>query len=269
MAVLRGVSGRVHTFLTPHWPTRRLTGAMIYPAPEVGEVDRHSFEILRRIPMFASLEGPWLLQLARRMRKVSYPAKSEIVRQGDPGGDLYLVKQGHLKVMSQSREGRDVVLAVMGPGEVFGEVTLLDGAPRSATVTALEPVDLLLLERRDCLDFLRANPEISVRIIQVLAQRVRHLSQRSEDVALLDVSCRLARAVLQLRQRFSSSEEPGLLTVKLSQQELGDLIGATRESVNKRLRSWEQAGVIRQVGGYLHLVDEQALQTMAGRGGDA
>ena len=182
MAVLRGVSGRVHTFLTPHWPTRRLTGAMIYPAPEVGEVDRHSFEILRRIPMFASLEGPWLLQLARRMRKVSYPAKSEIVRQGDPGGDLYLVKQGHLKVMSQSREGRDVVLAVMGPGEVFGEVTLLDGAPRSATVTALEPVDLLLLERRDCLDFLRANPEISVRIIQVLAQRVRHLSQRSEDV---------------------------------------------------------------------------------------
>lgn len=191
MAQSQGMSGQVDARLTRHWPTRRLTNAMIYPAPEVDDAERRSFEILRRIPMFASLEGPWLLQLARRMRKVSYPAKSEIVRQGDPGGDLYLVKRGHLKVVSQSREGRDVVLAVMGPGEVFGEVTLLDGAPRSATVTSLEPVDLLLLERRDCLDFLRANPEISVRIIQVLAERVRYLSQRSEDVALLDVSCRL------------------------------------------------------------------------------
>jgi CRP-like cAMP-binding protein len=155
----------------------------------------------------------------------------------------------------------------MSDGEVFGEVALLDGGKRSATCTALEPCELLVIDRVQFMHLLEDSPSIAVKLLHVLAQRLRRLSQRSEDAAFLDVPSRLARSLLDLATRFGERQRApasGIcIALRLSQQELGELVGATRESVNKHLSDWTRQGFLKLRDGRMVISDIESVRRLA------
>lgn len=221
---------------------------------------------LRRFPLFQSLSDAQLRPLAMRVFVKAYEDRETVVRQGEPGGDMFAILAGHLKVTARGRSGKDALLALMGPGEVFGEVTLLDGSPRSATVTCLEPTQLLVVQRETFLGFLEMAPSVAIHLVAALSRRLRKISERSEDIAFLDVSRRLAKTLLKLARDYGDVDGGASdvrIGLKLTQQELGELVGATRESVNKHLNHWAQQGVLRIEDQHVVVADSQAMRTMA------
>jgi CRP-like cAMP-binding protein len=159
------------------------------------------------------------------------------------------------------------VLGIMSAGEVFGEVALLDDGVRSASCTTIDPSELLVIRREQFLALLHGSPSIAVELLTVLARRLRRLSQRSEDAAFLDVPSRLARSLLDLARRFGERQRApssGIyIALKLSQQELGDLVGATRESVNKHLSDWTRQGIVNLRDGRIVIADEDKVRHLA------
>jgi CRP-like cAMP-binding protein len=196
----------------------------------------------------------------------SFASREAVVTQGEPARALFAIVRGRLKVVSCGPDGRDTALGIMAEGEVFGEVALIDGGSRSATVTAIEPCELLVIDREPFLELLRGSPPISIKLLVVLAKRLRRLSQRSEDAAFLDVPSRLARSLLDLAARFGERRERSSdisISLKLSQQELGDLIGATRESINKHLSDWTRQGFLRLQSGHMIISDLESVRRLA------
>ena len=223
--------------------------------------------LLGSIPLFEGLDEQELAKIRALAQIRFYPARAVVVTQGEPALALFAIVRGRLKVVACGPDGRDTVLGIMGEGEIFGEVALIDGGPRSATCTAVEPCDLLTIERAQFLKLLDESPAISIKLLYVLAQRLRRLSQRSEDAAFLDVPSRLARSLLDLATRFGERGRPQAssirISLKLSQQELGDLVGATRESVNKHLGDWTRQGILKLEGGRMIISDIESVRRLA------
>jgi CRP-like cAMP-binding protein len=219
-------------------------------------------EVLRRVPLLEGLTDQELRAISELATRRRCRARQTVVQQSDPGEELFAVVSGRLKAVSTDPEGRETALAVMGPGEVFGEVALLDGGPRSLSVVALEPCELLVIHRDHWLRFVRGSPETAIKLLAVLAGRLRRLTERSEDVAFLRVGERLAKRLAALADSFGIRDADGSvrLALKMSQQEMGDLVGATRESANKQIRAWEEAGLVRQDHGQLLIPDLEALR---------
>jgi CRP/FNR family transcriptional regulator, cyclic AMP receptor protein len=223
-------------------------------------------ELLSRFWFFAELSEAdvgLVMQIAQKRR---YEGRRVIVRQGDADGDLYAVLRGHLKVTACDRHGHEIVMSLMQPGDVFGEIAFLDGGARSATVTSLDSCELLVIRRADFLLLLRRVPTISMALLNVMAKRIRRLSESAQDSAFLDVKARLAKRLVDLADQFGTPLGSGqvALKVRLSQQELGDMVQATRESVNKCLREWAKEGIIQQNGRQLVIEDRQRLGALAG-----
>lgn len=191
-------------------------------------------------------------------------ARDTLVRKGDPGDQLFAVVEGSLKAVSSGADGKEIVFSLMEPGETIGEISILDAEPRSATVVALEPTVLLGLHRRDLLPFLERNPQVTIRIAGLLARRLRRLSEHLEDASFLTLASRLAKKLLRLKESFGRTTPEGVrIGLRLPQQELGELVGVGRESVNKQLRSWAQQGLVQFEGGYLTILDLRALEAVA------
>lgn len=183
-----------------------------------------------------------------------------IFRQGDTGVGLVAVLSGQVKITSSSSGGREIVLNLINPGEVFGEMALLDGKPRSADAVTTATSELLVIDRRDFLPFLSAHPDVCIRLMAVLCERLRKTSQQVEDLMFLDLPTHLAKTLLHLAA--SQGETPvlgGEITLKLTQRDLGNLVGRSREAVNRQLRDWQEAGLIRLTPGKIVLCDPQAL----------
>src|SRR5262249_4963325 len=153
-----------------------------------------------------------------------YQARETVVQQGDESGDLYAVLDGRLKVSTANTEGDEMVLSILGAGDVFGEIALLDRQPRSATVSALDTCELLVIERGAFQSLLMRLPALSLSLMRVMAKRLRELSEHAQDVSLLGVGARLARTLLALGRRFGERRGGRLrVELKLSQQELGEM----------------------------------------------
>jgi CRP-like cAMP-binding protein len=173
--------------------------------------------------------------------------------------------EGTLKVVTTSEAGDDVVFSTLGPGDVFGEIALLCEAERTATVVALTDCELLVIERRELLAFLRSHPDASLRLMTVLAQRVRNLSEFVEDTLFLNLPVRLAKKLVAYAESHGKRTPDGVrIELRLSQEEWGDLVGATRESINKQMRSWTEEGLLRIVQGRVLLLRLDALEALAG-----
>lgn len=226
--------------------------------------------LLRSISLFRELSADELAKVAALAQVRHYPARTAVVTQGDEALALFAIVRGRLKVVSSGPDGRDTVLNIMGDGEVFGEIALIDGGVRSATCRTLEACELLSIQRGPFLELVERQPAMGLKLLKVLARRVRHLSQRSEDNASLDVATRLARRLLDLSARFGERQPRGsvLVQIKLSQQELGDLVDATRESVNKHLSDWTRLGLLKVEEGFLVILNFQALREAARVVGD-
>ncbi len=192
-------------------------------------------------------------------------AREELFHKGDPGNQVYGVVAGTLKVVTTSESGDDVVFNLMSAGDVFGEVAVFCQAERTATVVALCESELLVIDRRDLLAFLRSHPEASLALTVVLAQRLRNLSELVEDTLFLNLPVRLAKKLVAYAQSHGQRTPEGVrIDLKLSQEEWGDLVGATRESINKQMRAWTNQRLIRVDHGYVVLLRVDALKALAG-----
>jgi CRP-like cAMP-binding protein len=206
-----------------------------------------------------------LRQLAATATLTHHLPRATIFQKGDPGDSMMAVIRGRVKICSHSVDGKELVLNIINRGGLFGEIALLDGEPRTADAVALEETDLLVLSRARFQPFLAANPDVSQRLIGVLCKRLRQTSEHLEDTLFLEAPSRLARWLLRLGETFGKPAEQGVrLDIKLSQQQLGSLIGVSRESVNKSLGEWQRAGFIAMDGGYIMLRDAAALEELAG-----
>lgn len=220
--------------------------------------------LLESVPIFASLAEREIEGLLAATTTKRLAAKELLFRKGDPGNQLYGVLSGRLKVVSTGRDGRELLFGVMAPGDVIGEIALMDSNPRSATVVALEASELLVLHRRDLLPFLERHPKLALHFAGVLAARVRHLSDQAEDAIFLPLPARMAKTLLALAQRYAAGAAGAQpIEIRLSQQDLADMVGTTRESVNKQLRAWEAEGLVEIERARLRLVDRAALEDIA------
>ena len=219
---------------------------------------------LSRVWLFNALAKDDLVRLSQLAKVRVYKPRETIVSKGDPANEFYVLLRGRAKVSAQGKDGADAAINVMGPGEVFGEVGILDSQPRSATVTTLEECEMAVVDKRAFEGLLATSPEVAIKLLSVLAGRIRELTIRVEDRAFLDVPARLAKQLLWLAASHGTESNRGVrIALKLSQQELGDFIGATRESVNKNLRDWSRSGFIRNDRDFLDILDQDALRKIA------
>jgi CRP/FNR family transcriptional regulator/CRP/FNR family cyclic AMP-dependent transcriptional regulator len=204
-----------------------------------------------------------LSQLTRSLRRRTFQRGEVIFHQGDPGDTLHLMQKGRIKVVLPAESGDEVLLAILGPGNCFGELALLDGETRSATVVAIEPVETLTLGRNDFMAFVRANPETAERLMINLAHIIRKVNEDVADLAFLDLPGRLAKKLLDLAHDHGQPMPGGdgvEISVPLTQEELAGMVGATRPSVNKVLGWYEDQGAIQRRGRKIAIFKPEALR---------
>jgi CRP-like cAMP-binding protein len=220
---------------------------------------------LKRAPLFEGL-GPYELEpLARLARSRAFADGGVIFHKGDEASGLYVVVRGRVKISAGSRDGREVVLNLLGPGEVFGEVALIDGGERTADAVACEPVRVLVLDRGPLIALLEANPALMLRMLATLTRRVRWVSDRLEDAVFLSLPARLAKRLLFLGQHFGVDTIRGRrLTVSLPQRELASHMNVARETVNRLLQDWRDEGLIDVQRGFIVLLKPGSLAAIAG-----
>ena len=191
-----------------------------------------------------------------------FKTKEPVFMKGDPASGMMAVVAGRVRISSYSSDGREVVLNVINPGEVFGEIALIDGGERTADATAMEDTELMVLERRDFVPFLERNPELCIKLLMVMCNRLRRTSEQLEDFSFLDLRTRLAKRLLDLAEDHGIEEGDGgvRISLSLSQRVLGAMMGTSREAVNKQLRAWEDEGLIRLKRGSVTLLDPEQLE---------
>lgn len=241
---------------------RRATGdAAAAGGRDVAEGGR---ALLGQCSLFARLGGGERDALFARARIQKYPAHETIFLMGSPGDSMVAVLSGTIRISVTSPDGKEVVLAILGPGEICGEIALLDGKERSADARAATDCSVVVLERRDVLSFFAQKPDAWARLIEVLCERLRTADQQMADFALLPVPVRLAKALLRLATSDDrEADGPDAPRVHLTQRELGNVIGATRESVNKYLRAWQRKGCVRIGDRLVVITNRAALETLA------
>jgi CRP/FNR family cyclic AMP-dependent transcriptional regulator len=191
---------------------------------------------LKQITFFADLSDDDISQLMSAAKRRTYRAGEVIFHRDDPGQVLYMIKEGKVKICRFSPDGQEISLAVLGKGEYFGEFALLDGLPRSADAIAMEKVECYTLQRSDFHNAIMKNPKIAIQVMEALTRRLRTTDQMVEDLIFLDVYGRVAKKLLELADAHGVKTDMGVrIDVRLTQQELASMVGASRESVNKVL----------------------------------
>jgi len=220
-------------------------------------------QLLSSVSIFASIGERDIDRLLGVTTTKRLDKKEVLFRKGDPGNQLYGVLSGRLKVMAAGKDGKELVFNLMGPGEVIGEIALMDSDVRSATVVAIESVELLTLHRRELLPFLEGHPKVAIHLAGVLARRLRRLSEHTEDALFLPLPSRMAKTLVALAASYGH-EGAGPVDIRLAQQDLGDMVGTSRESVNKQLRAWEDDGLVTLKRARVTLNDLEALRVISG-----
>lgn len=218
--------------------------------------------LLRAVPYFACLDGSDLAAVISVANRREYDQGQIIFLEGEPCAGLFAVESGHVKVFKVSPEGREQVLHVLGPGQTFNDVAVLDGGPNPASAAALEPTALWVVDRNSMLALLHQHPSLAVAVIENLATRARHLVSLVEDLSFRSVSARLARLLLQQASEGERSLELGRRHL-MTQEEMAARLGTVREMVGRSLRSLEDEGLIRMERHRIVLLDVDGLRDRA------
>ena len=196
---------------------------------------------LRRVPLFASLSETQFDTLSAGSTRRSYPRSRTIVSEGEPSQSLYIMLAGRAKVQRSDSEGKEVILAMIGPGEFFGEMSLIDDAPRSASVITVEPCDFISIQKDSFKSMLATSPDMAMQIMRGLVRRLREADKKIETLALLDVYGRVARVLLDFSETVDGER---VVKSKLPRQEIAKMIGASREMVSRVMKGLETDGYI-------------------------
>ena len=231
-----------------------------YGPNESGKLPLDRQRVIASHPFFNGLDDTIVAQLGPRTVTRHLNKGAVLFRKGEPGSSLYAVVAGAIRISAPSENGGDAVLNLMIPGDVFGEIAMLDGGTRTADATAIEPCELLVMERRDFLPLVRSHPDLAIRLIEILCARVRRTSEQVEDVMFLDLPNRLAKALLLLDMR--SGAGAARQQIRITQRELSQMIGASRESTNKQLRSWQRQNILRIERARVVVLQRAALENM-------
>jgi len=212
--------------------------------------------LLRGHPLFGALEPAQLKRIGSFARRHPVHSGTTIFSKGDAGNSLFSVCAGTVKITVPSIDGREAMFNLLHAGEIFGEIALLDGQPRTADAVALTDCELMVIERRDFLNFVHAEPAVALKIIELLCQRLRWSSQHLEELVFLNLPVRLARLLMRLLDQDADSVDPRKL--KITQLEISHMLGSTRESVNKQLRTWtKRKWIALERGGVVLLAPDQ------------
>ncbi|MCS4484742.1 Crp/Fnr family transcriptional regulator [Gleimia sp. 6138-11-ORH1] len=219
---------------------------------------------ISQVPLFEGLDEEQQASLHAKMGHSTLRRGEVLFEEGDPGTRLYIITEGKIKLGHTSPDGRENLLAVLGPGEIIGELTLFDPGPRSTTATAVSPVTLLYLDHADLVTTLYNNPSMSKHMLRALARRMRRTNESLADLVFSDVPGRVAKALLDLADRFGTQTDAGIhVPHDLTQEELAQLVGASRETVNKSLADFVSRRWIQLEGRAVTLLDVDRLARRA------
>ncbi|OLT43253.1 Crp/Fnr family transcriptional regulator [Serinicoccus sp. CNJ-927] len=203
-------------------------------------MDRH---VVMKAPLFAALDGATADQLMESMSPRRLARGDVVFHEGDPGDSLYVITRGKVKLSKAASDGRESLLSVLGPGEMFGELSLFDPGPRLTTAYVVSDTEFISLGNDALRSFLEQHPEVAMQMLAGLAHRLRKTNEGLSDLVFTDVPGRVAKALLDLSDRFGRRSEAGLVVAHdLTQEELAQLVGASRETVNKALADFAQRG---------------------------
>jgi len=211
-----------------------------------------STTVLKSVPLFSSFPDDQLRMLATVVARRSAPRSSVIMAAGDAIDSLYIVISGRLKVMMGDADGKEVILSLIGPGEFFGEMGLIDESPRSASVVTIEPCELLQVSKRDFRKCLQENFEMSMAVMKGLVRRLREADRKIGSLALFDVYGRVARLLLDMSEDVNGQK---IVTKRLPKQDIAKMIGASREMVSRVMKDLQMGGYIEMRGSSIVLRD--------------
>jgi CRP-like cAMP-binding protein len=215
---------------------------------------------LKNTDLFAKLNARQIERLAACVVSKSAPRGTSICAKGDPGTSLFVICRGAVKIMAPSVDGHDAMFNLMTNGDIVGEIALLDGQTRTADVIAMTDCELIVIERRDFLPLVREEPEIALKMIEILCAKLRRTTEQAENLMFLSLPGRLAKALLRLSAvNGRTCERKAVVT----QKDLGNLIGMSRESTNRQLRIWEEQGFVRLERGGIVILSPKALERIA------
>lgn len=217
--------------------------------------------VLQKVPLFSQLAPPDLARVVDVARERSYPKNSVILFEDDPGDALYVVADGQVKVVLIGEDGREVILSVLGEGEFFGEMALIDDEPRSAHVIAMEDSALIVLRREDFQGILINTPAIALALLRELSRRLRRVDEKVGSLVLLDVHGRVAQLLLDL-----ADEEGGQkITRRLTHHTIAQMIGSSRETVSRTMREFVDRQMVDVTRKDITIKDRTTLEQAAGR----
>ncbi|MGO1181688.1 MAG: Crp/Fnr family transcriptional regulator [Micrococcaceae bacterium] len=222
-------------------------------------------DVLRTAPLFTHLDDDVFAALTAELTEVELSRGASAFHEGDAGDQLYVILSGKIKLGRTASDGRENLLAILGPGEVFGEMALFNPAPRTATATAVSATRLAGLRHENLRKVIQSTPEVSMQLLGALARRLSKTNESLADLVFSDVPGRVAKAILDLADRFGRPAADGLLVAHdLTQEELAQLVGASRETVNKALAEFVQRGWLRLENRAVVVLDLQRMRQRAG-----
>jgi len=217
-------------------------------------------DVLKRVPLFADLSAADLARFGEVTREREYPKNSVILFEDDPGDALYIVSTGQVKVVLIGEDGREVILSVLGDGDFFGEMSLIDDEPRSAHVIAMRDSHVLVLRRDDFQSQLEQHPKVALHLLRVLVQRLRRADEKIGGLVLLDVNGRVAQLLLDLAEESGGPK----ITRKLTHHTIAQMIGSSRETVSRAMRELVERGLIDVSRREITIKDNDGLRALAG-----
>jgi CRP-like cAMP-binding protein len=221
-------------------------------------------DILARASIFQGVEPSAVSALMGKLREVNLPPGRTVFAEGEPGDRLYIIISGKVKIGTRYPDGRENLLTIMGPSDMFGELSIFDPGPRTSSATTITEVRAALMDRDALRGWIADRPEIAERLLRVLARRLRRTNSNLTDLIFIDVSGRVAKKLLGLAQRFGTREGGAMrVTHDLTQEELAQLVGAARETVNKALSDFVHRGWIQIEGKSLLICDSERLTMRA------
>jgi CRP/FNR family cyclic AMP-dependent transcriptional regulator len=221
----------------------------------------HYVDFLRKVPLFSELDADELQQLAGVVREHHYKKNVTIFHFDDPGNAMFILKSGLVKVTIEDQDGREIIIRMLYPTDFFGEMSLIDNMPRSATVTTQEPSEALIIYREQFLELIEKSPKLLLNMTAVLSRRLRRVNELIRSLAFFDVYGKVARVLLTLATEKGRATERGtVIDLRLTQQELAELAGMSRETMTRTLRDFQQAGVVRIESGIITILAFDMLE---------